>query len=306
MRYIITIAILITSFFALNIAPPNYSGKVHFIKQVEFKPHFQGFKFSEISGLAYDKNKKILYMVSDKGILYTFKATFTPTDFKLEPLKATYFKRKSGKRFKRRYHNRDTEGIALDDKGNIYVCREGKPRVTQFSADGVKIKNLKLPKKLRKIKEEDLQSGNKSLESLTWHPKYGLITALELPDENTKLDDQTIYSFSGKSWKLKMEPYKKNGISEIEVMDDGNLLILERAYNGLFGKFVVTLKKLYIQGCKKEPCKAETILSIDSAKDWYVENFEGLARVGKNRYLMISDDNNNFFQRTLLIYFEIE
>jgi len=305
-KYIVVLVLLITSFFALNIAPPDYSGKVHFIKQIEFKPHFNGFKFSEISDLAYDEKKGLLYMISDKGILYTFKASFSDNDFKIEPLKATYFKKRSGKRFKRRYHNRDTEGMALDDKGNIYVSREGKLRVTQFSADGIKIKNLKLPKKLRKIKEDDLQSGNKGLESLAWHPKYGLITALELPDENTKLDDQTIYSFSGKSWKLKMEPYKKNGISEIEVMDDGNLLILERAYNGLFGKFVVTLKKLYIQGCKKEPCNAETILTIDSAKDWNIENFEGLARVGKNRYLMISDDNNNFFQKTLLIYFEIE
>ena len=44
---------------------------------------------------------------------------------------------------------------------------------------------------------------------------------------------------------------------------------------------------------------------MNSHKGWSVDNFEGLVRVGKNRSAMISDDNNNFFQRTLLIYFEV-
>jgi len=306
MKFLLALIALISTFFALNIAPPDYKGKVYFIKQVTFNAKFDGFPFAEISDLAYDKKKGLLYMISDKGILYTFKAKFTKNDFALTPLRATYFKKKSGKRFKRRYHNRDTEGLALDDKGDIYVAREGKPRVTLFKSNGVKIKNIKLPKKLRKIKEKELLTSNKSLESLAWHSKYGLITALEQPDKNTPLFNQTIYSFSGKSWSLKMEPHKNNAISEIEVMDDGNLLILERAYGGLLGKFIVTLKKLYINDCKKEPCKTETILSIDSSKDWYVENFEGLAKVGKNRYLIISDNNNLFFQSTVLIYFEIK
>ncbi len=305
MKILITLLLLITSFFALNIAPINYKGKVDLIKQINFNPNFGSYNFSEISGLAYDKKRKILYMVSDKGIMFTFKANFNDDNFTLKPLKAVYFKKRNGKRYKKHYHDRDTEGIALDDKGNIYVSREGRLRVTQFSPNGIKIKNLKLPTKLRKIREKDLQSGNKGLESLTWHPKYGLITALELPIQGKKLRNQTIYSFNGKTWKLKMEPYKNNSISDIEVMDDGNLLILERAYGGILGKFVVTLKELYIKGCKKEPCKSETLLSIDSSKGWKIENFEGIASVGNNRYLMVNDNNNIFFKKTKLIYFKV-
>ncbi len=301
MKILAILAIFFVTLFGLDIRAANYKGKVKFIKQIELKADFKDTPFSEISGLAYDKSRNLLYMISDEGILYKFKANFSSRDFKLTPLESTYFKRRNGKPLKR--WKRDTEGIALDNLNRVYVSREGKPRVTLFNKDGVKIKNLKLPKALKNAK---LRSKNKSLESLAFHPKYGLITALEWPPKGRPLRFQTIYSLKGKKWHFKMEDYKKNGISDIEVMDDGNILVLERAYNGFFGKFVVTLKKVYINSCKSKFCPSEVLLKIDSAKGWHVENFEGLTRVGKNRYLIVSDDNNNFFQQTILLYVEIK
>jgi len=47
------------------------------------------------------------------------------------------------------------------------------------------------------------------------------------------------------------------------------------------------------------------LAKMNSHKGWDVDNFEGLSRVGKNRYVMISDVNDNFYQKTLLIYFEV-
>ena len=296
--------LLASTVFASNlpvdIRPKNYSGNIKFLKQVELKYNFKGYNFSEISDLAYDPQKSLLYMVSDKGSMFTFSANFTNNNFSLKPLSATYFKRKNGKRLRR--WKRDTEGIALDSAGQIFISREGKPKVTLFSKNGNKVKNLALPKALKKAK---LRSRNKSLESLAYHPAYGLLTALEWPPKGTNLHYQTIYSLSGKKWHFKSEPYKKNGVAEVEIMDDGNLLVLERAYNGYFGKFVVTLKKVFINDCKTKICPSKVFLSIDSAKNWHVENFEGLAKVGKNRYLLVSDDNDSFFLRTILIYFEI-
>ena len=89
-------------------------------------------------------------------------------------------------------------------------------------------------------------------------------------------------------------------------MDDGNLLVLERSFTDFMDPFVITLKKVYLGRCKQNSlCKSEILIKMNSHKGWDVDNFEGLARVGKNRYVMISDDNDNFFQRTLLIYFEV-
>ena len=298
---VVASAILSAKAISVDIRPKNYSGSIKFIKQVELKYNFNGYNFSEISDLAYNPAKHLLYMVSDKGSIFTFSANFTDNNFTLKPLRAAYFKRKNGKRLK--HWKRDTEGIALDSAGQIFISREGKPRVTLFDSNGKKIKNLKLPKALKKAK---LRSRNKSLESLAYHPQYGLLTALEWPPKGTNLHYQTIYALSGKKWHFKTQAYKKNGVAEVEVMDDGNLLVLERAYNGYFGKFVVTLKKVFINNCQTKICPSKVLLSIDSAKDWHVENFEGLAKIAKNRYLLVSDDNDSFFLRTILIYLEIE
>ncbi len=287
---------------AYTIAPANYSGRVKFIKQEILDYYFDGFSFSEISDLVYNKATNRLYMVSDEGALFTFKAKFTPNSYKLEPLKAYRLKSKNGRVL--RGKKSDSEGLALDRNGNLYISFEGKPKIWKFSKDGYRLKKIKLPKALKRAK---LRSKNKSLEALAWHPKYGLITALEYSKRGDSKLNQTIFSTSGKKWRIKMEPVDNNAITEIEVMDDDNLLVLERAYNGIFGKFQINLVKLYINGCKNKTfCKKEPILKIDSSKGWHVENFEGLAKVGKNRYLMISDDNNYPFTSTVLIYFKIE
>jgi len=294
--------LLVATLNAYNIAPANYKGKIKFIKQEKLDYYFDGLNFSELSDLAYNRATDRLYAVSDKGTLFTFKANLNAKGFKLIPLNGYKLKSKKGKRLKK--WKRDSEGLALDNKNNLYISFEGKPKISLFRKDGVKIKNIKLPKELKRAK---LRSKNKSLESLAWHPKYGLLTALEYSKVGDKKENQTIYSTKGKIWRLKIEPIHNNAITAIEVMDDGNLLILERAYNGLLGKFQVNLVKMYINDCKSgEFCKKELLLKIDSAKGWEIENFEGLCRVGKNRYLMVSDDNDSILVSTILVYFEIK
>jgi len=299
---ILLLVLLTIAINAYTITPANYSGRVKFLKQEILDYDFNGANFSEISDLVYNRATKKLYMVSDEGILFTFKAEFTPTNYQLEPIKSFRLKSKKGRVL--RGKKSDSEGLALDNKGNLYISFEGKPKIWKFSKDGYRLKKIKLPKALKRAK---IRSKNKSLEALAWHPKYGLITALEYSKKGDSKLNQTIFSTSGKKWRLKMESVDNNAITEIEVMDDGNLLVLERAYNGFFGKFEINLVKLYINGCKSGSyCKKEPILKIDSSKGWHVENFEGLAKVGKNRYLLVSDDNNYPFASTVLVYFELK
>ena len=289
------------SLFAVNILPKNYSGDVKFIQQIELKANFDGYNFSELSGLTYDSIHRRLYMVSDKGILYEFKASVSDNNVTLQPLSAHYLKRKNGKRLKK--SKRDSEDIALDKNGEIFIAFEGKPKIAKFQKNGIKIKNIKLPKVL---KNAELRSKNKSLESLAFHPKYGFITALEYPRKGDRREYQTLYTTSGKILHIKLDPIKKNAITAIEVMDDGNLLVLERAFLSYYEGYIITLRKVYINNCKKSLCKSQKIVQMRSKDGWKLENFEGLAKVGKGRYLLISDDNENPFQRTLLIYLEIK
>jgi len=271
------------------------SAKVTVLDRVNLNNiEFEGFNFSELSDLAYDKRDKKLYMVSDKGTLFSFNATFD-NKVHLTPLEAHYLKSKKGKRLKR--WKRDSEGMTLVGK-KLFISFEGKPKILQVAKDGRKIKKIKIPKVLKKAKQ---RGRNKGLEALAYHPKYGFLTALEYAQKGRSKCNQQIFSTSGKVWSVKLEPFKNCAITALEVMDRDNILILERAYGGIFRPFVVTLKQFNLKSKK-----SKILYQINTSNDDRVENFEGLAKVGKNRYVMISDDNDNPFANTILLYLEIK
>ena len=262
-----------------------------------------GLKFSEISDLAYDLKEKKLYLVSDEGKLFVFDASFSNKIKTLSPISSVKLVKSNGEKFKK--WRKDSEGLALDNKGHLYASFEGRAKIGRFDQKGRMVKQYTLPKKLRNPK--NYRSRNKSLEALTWHPKYGLLTATEWPLKDEHKKDQTVYALNGDKWYFKAEAEQGSAVVAMEVMDDGNLLVMERAYSGLFNPLVITLKKVYLNECrnKKQVCKSELLLKMNSHKGWNIDNFEGLAKVGEHRYVMVSDDNDNFFQKTLLIYFEV-
>ncbi|MDO8705862.1 MAG: hypothetical protein Q7J84_13040, partial [Sulfuricaulis sp.] len=49
----------------------------------------------------------------------------------------------------------------------------------------------------------------------------------------------------------------------------------------------------------------ETLLSMSSKDGFQIDNFEGLARHKGNRFFLVSDNNDLFVQRSLLMYFEL-
>lgn len=272
-------------------------------KRLAFK-ELSGIKFSGISDLAYAQKSGKLYFVGDRGKLFVFDVSFSDKIDALRPLHGVTLVKGNGDKFKT-WH-RDTEGLALDDKGQVFVSFEGRAKIGRFDEKGRMVRQVTLPPKLRDPK--NYRSRNKSLEALAWHPKHGLLTAAEWPLKHMKHKDQTIYALNGKKWNFKAEAEHKSAVVAMEVMDDGNILVLERAYTGILKPFVVTLKKVYLNTCnnKLSLCKSEVLAKMNSHKGWKIDNFEGLTRVSKHRYVMVSDDNDNFFQQTLLIYFEVK
>ena len=293
-----------------DILPPTYENSKKDVIILDQKVlsygMIDGVPFSEISDLAYDKKSHRLYMVSDEGGLFVFHARFTKEKIEeLKPIEAAYLTKREGKPFKK--WARDSEGMTLDGRGRLLISFEGKAKIGWFHKDdskiGQRIQKYKLPKRLRSTK--NYRSKNKSLEALAWHPRYGVLTVAEWPLKGDEKKLQTIYALNGKRWHFRAEPEGRSAVAAIEVMDDGNLLVLERSFTGMLEPFVVTLKKVYIQGCQTQVCRSKVLLKMNSHKGWAVDNFEGLTRVDTHRYLMVSDDNDNFFQQTLLIYFEV-
>ena len=316
MKYLLLLIFVASSLFSgatpTDMSPygvdPKHYMKIRILDQRSLSyPNIDGHHFFGISDLAYDPKKKRLYMVSDqKGKLFVFQARFGKKIEAFKPLYAVKLLGKGGKAFRR--WRRDSEGMTLDRKGRLLISFEGRSKIGRFNSRGIMQKQYRLPPKLLNVR--NYRSRNKSLESLALHPRYGILTASEWPLKRDRPKDQAIYSLSGKEWHFRAEPDRSSAVVAIEVMDDGNLLVLERAYSGLSNPVVITLKKVWLNRCrkkgrKKRVCRSEVLAKFSNTDGWHIDNFEGLARVGKNRYVMVSDDNDNFFQRTLLVYFEV-
>ncbi len=107
----------------------------------------------------------------------------------------------------------------------------------------------------------------------------------------------TLYA-KDKVWKFKTE----GELTGMTFIDKHRVLILLREYSYLISYLV----ELNLRVCNKQRvCNSSLLAKFDSEDGWKIDNFEGVTKVGKNRFLMVSDDNDSLFQKTLLVLFEI-
>lgn len=297
--------VLADGMVAIDIKPPNFKGDLEHIKILDQKElifdKISGKKFCEASDLAYDDANGTLYMINDEGILYLFDIQLGE---KIESLKPRYAKRlrfSNGDKLKGQY--RDSEGLDMDESGSLIVSFEKIPRVELYDKNAKNSKAIHLPQSINYI--ENYRGENKALESVLNHSKYGILTAPERPLKGFKSNQMRIYASSGKKWDYLSSKIKHNSITAIEELEDGNLLILERAKSGALSPITITLRKLYLDKRIGTRYQSKVLAMLSSKSGWRVENFEGLTRVGKNRYLMISDGGDDAFKKSLLLYFEV-
>ncbi|MBA1432852.1 MAG: esterase-like activity of phytase family protein [Epsilonproteobacteria bacterium] len=250
----------------------------------------------ELSALAY--RSETLYALSDnKGILYIFQCKIDNNTIQELTLRERYFlQNKKGQRFKRK--KRDAEGMTLYKEG-LLISFERKNRVLYCSRKGVKIKKIALNSTLQR--NDNYQSPNKGLESVAYSADYGVVTIPELPLKNTQGKYHTLYA-KKKTWKFQAQ----GAVTDIAFMDDTNLLVLLREYSYFTNRHITSLLRVNLEQCnEKRICKSSLLAKLDSKKGWNIDNFEGVTKVSKNRFLMVSDDNDSVFQKTLLVLFEI-
>ena len=252
--------------------------------------------FMEISDLAYDTSKG-LFAISNKGDLFSMELKIENNKIhKFELRNAWHLKNKKGKRFSKK--KRDAEGMYFH-QGQLLISFERKPKVTAFTLQGRKIKNLDIAPALKDI--NNYQGKNSALEALIQHPKFGLITAPENPLKNMDKEVHTLFS-KDKRWSFPADA----SLTAMENMSDGSLLILEKEFHPLTLGHSVWLKKVNIMKCKEDLCTVDILAKLESSDGWRLDNFEGLTRIDEKRYLMISDDNNSFLQECILVLFEVD
>ena len=258
------------------------------VKELKFKS-FNTFEVSELSALAYRDNT--LFALNDKGTLFHFKIKIHNKKIKELTLSQAYpLKNKEDKVLKK--SKRDSEGLSFIGK-DLLISFERKPRVEVFSSVGIKLKKKKINKDIRDIK--NYRSKNKALESVAYNEKYGVITAPEKSLEGLDIKQHTLYSKT-KKWEFPAS----GSITALEFMSQNKIMILQRKFNSFSRRRVTTISMLHLKSLEYE-----VLARLDTKDGWSLDNFEGLTKIDKNHYLMVSDDNDSFFQKTLLVLFEV-
>ena len=260
-------------------------------KRLEFDD-ISGVKISELSGLVY-KNA-YLYAVSDRGYIVVFRLLIKHNKI----IKLTFVHKYKLRKKHSKIHHHDSEGLAL--KGDdLLVSFEGKERVNLFTTKGIKVKKMRINKILQNTKL--YESRNKGLEGVAYNKKYGIITA---PEEALKNVDKKYHRLYSSTNIYKFQAY--GSITGLEFIDENNVLVLLRRFHFFPPSRYTALVKVNLSSCHKNHlCKSEKLAAFNSNKGWNIDNFEGVTKVGKNKFIMVSDDNNNMFQKTLLVLFEI-
>ncbi len=248
--------------------------------------------FSAISDIAYDSRNGLLYGVSDNGLLYVMRAKIGKKRIKaLEIVRLEELKGKNGKPLKGK-KMRDAEGLDILDKGLI-VSFERRPRIALFDTYGRMIRKVELPKPLRK--RSNYRGKNKMLEAVVFHPDFGILSA---PEIALKKEDRKKHTIYGKN--IRFEMAANGSLTAMALTKKGNILILERDFDPLFRDRVTTLSLL-----NPERGSVKRLAELRSEDGWNLDNFEGLTHVEANRFLMISDDNDNPLQSVVLVLLEI-
>lgn len=264
-----------------------------------------GLRLSQLSGLAWDEDDGVLYAISDKGALFHLRPQFRDGRLVgLDLLKAVPLRDAEGKPLKGK--RADSEGLDILKGHNgrpgdteLVVSFERLPRIARFRPDGTWLGDYSLPAPLNERK--NYRSDNKMLESVCVDEKLGVLTMPEKPLVNEREGINRIYRLDGRSWQVPL--LGKLLPSEIECLGDRRVLILERDVGVLERVMALRLATLADKG--DSTASMETVAVLNSLEGYRLDNFEGLARHQGNRFFMVSDNNDLFVQRTLLLYFEI-
>ncbi len=264
-----------------------------------------------VSGLAWDEDENRLYAVSDIGYVYHFKVAIKENNIDDVTLTAAYPLLDGAGRPLRRKFN-DAEGLDVVNAHNritgdteLIVAYERRPRVLKHLPDGTFLSEIPIGKTL--MSKKNYRKPNKSLETVLHHSTLGLLLGSEVAMSGQNTMQHNVFSHNGdKSWAFSVAVANASFTGMAE-MGNGDLLVLERTFDDIVKPFRIFLRQLKITDCgARSICETKFLAVLKSQQEHNLDNFEGLAKIDDHRYLMISDDNENDTQRTLLSLIVIE
>lgn len=267
-----------------------------------------------LSGIAVSKSGKRAALVSDAGFWSMME--FDYKDGKLLPPNASFIGpllTRKGNPLKRG-RDRDAEAITLlkDDKffGQALISFEDNHRIGRFKIGKKGISQpdtyLKLPAITKRLR------GNAGLEAMAYlragkHKGTLVAIAQSKQDRQNNFIGWLVRGKHVTKIRFTPPPLDTYRITDAVGLSNGDLLLLERRYKFL----TVNIQVRYVRQAELvsgKPIKGRVVLEANS-HEHLVDNMEGIAAhtnaKGETIVTLISDDNFNSFQRTLLMQFAL-
>lgn len=253
----------------------------------------------ELSGLAWDADERLLYAVSDRGVLYRFELVLDGNRLRsVKPVHALRLDAGGGAA-------PNAEGLSLIDGNNgkrgdtqLVIALENGPRIVRYTPQGRMLGDATLPLPLRD--RSAYRSSNSGLEAVTVHPRHGVITAPQRSLSSLPERVHRVYAADGSQWTV--PALDRGAVKALETLADGSLLMLER--HGKGKHIVPALRRIDPAACAGDgECRAEPV-PLDGLEPG--DNYEGLARLTDRLFVMVSDDGGNGKRATRLVLFSFD
>ncbi len=192
---------------------------------------------------------------------------------------------------------RDSEGLAVSGRGDIFVSYEGVHLVRRFRTIAGPSEILRMPPTFSGFQ------SNSSLEALAVDGSGALYT---LPERSGLLNRPfPVWRWRNGRWDQPFSISRSDGFLPVgaDFGPDGRLYLLERYFNGLSG-FASRVRSFAVTG-NSIGDERKLLTTTTGTHD----NLEGISvwrnAAGNIRVTMISDDNFRFFQRTEFVEYRL-
>jgi Esterase-like activity of phytase len=261
-----------------------------------------GLKISELSGLAYDADDRILYAVSDKSRI--FHIVLDVTGDKLTTLKPaiglTLIDAAGSPMHDAGFNAEGLEALnaangTVGDTRLIILSEDG-PRAAEFSTQGQWIADLSLPGPL--MDPAVLRGPNDGVEAVTMHPSHGLITAPQEPLLDAVRTLHTLFAADGATFSYSTDDIGSTGLKGLTTLTDGRLLVLERTRSEDRLTLTPFLRLIDPASCEP-PLLCTTVTFRVDVPGIMDADYEGVAEVSPGLFLLASDDEIDGIRRTV-------
>lgn len=268
-----------------------------------------GLRFTQISDLAWDDDAGLLYAISDKGALFHLRPLFDGNTLVDVQLVRAVALRELHSDQPLRGRRADTEGMDIVHGRNrrpqdaeLLISFERFPRIWRYRPDGQALAELPLPAPLDDIRAYD--DDNRMLEAMCVDDSFGPLTAPEAPLRKEQRGHTRIFSVGGKSWLYPVE--NSNRVVGMACLGNGEVIVLERDYGRLLWRASIALKRVRLSAANAGAALTpERLVTLNTTEGFQIDNFEGITPHRGNRFFLVSDNNDLFVQRTLLLYVEL-